>query len=384
MFIDKKITEVHSVFHNFPIALVGPLPPPSGGMANQTRQLARLLKNSGLQVEVVQVNPPYKFIWISKIPVIRALFRLAPYFIQLWQAAGRVQLIHVMANSGWSWHLFATPAIWMGWLRGVPVIVNYRGGEAGAFFDRAWRWVRPTVAKAALVVVPSGFLEAVFFRRGISTRIVPNIIDLDCFYPSEINYGCYKNKPHLLVARNLEPIYDIATALKAFSLLKKDLKKATLSIAGSGPLRLELEKIADSLGISESVTFTGRLDNTQMADLYRRADLLLNPSLADNMPISLLEALACGVPIVSTNVGGIPYLVKADQTALLVEPGDAQAMAMAALQVLNNSILAANLRTNGLAVIQNYSWPNVREQWFKVYSDTLRIKIEKRLKIHDQ
>ncbi len=379
MFISNQKVEVNTVFHGLPIALVGPLPPPSGGMANQTRQLAYLLKDSGLHVEIVQVNLPYQPIWIGRLPVIRACFRLVPYLIRLWQVAKQVRLMHVMANSGWSWHLFAAPAVWIGWLHGIPVIVNYRGGEAGTFFSHSWYWVRPTVAKAALVVVPSQFLETVFSQRNVFTKIVPNIINLEQFYPSGNNDEFHKKKWRLLVARNLEPIYDIATALKSFSLLRKDFPNIELSVAGSGPLRLELEKMVDNLGITESVTFTGRLDNMKMAELYRSADLLLNPSLADNMPISLLEALACGIPIVSTNVGGIPYLVENGRTALLVEAGDAQAMAMAASQVLGDPILAAHLRVNGLAVVQNYSWPKVREQWFGVYADTLQVGIERRI-----
>ena len=95
----------------FRIALVGPLPPPSGGMANQTRQLAQLLQQAGAQVELVQVNAPYQPRWLGSIKGLRALFRLLPYLLHLWRAAGKAELLHIMANSGWSWHLFAAPAI---------------------------------------------------------------------------------------------------------------------------------------------------------------------------------------------------------------------------------------------------------------------------------
>lgn len=365
-----------ALFNNRPITLIGPMPPPSGGMANQTRQLARLFNDSGVFVEIVQVNRPYYPAWISRFPMVRAFFRLVPYFIQLWKAANKSCLFHIMANSGWSWFLFAAPAVWIGWLHNIPVIVNYRGGEAEAFFNRAWRWVKITVAKASLIVVPSEFLKAVFERRGVPIRIIPNIIDLEIFYPNRQNgFDFNRKKKRLLVARNLEPIYDIATALKAFSLLKKDAPDTILTVAGSGPLRVDLERMADNLGITESVVFTGRLDNIQMAEIYRNTDLLLNTSLADNMPISLLEALACGVPIVSTNVGGIPYLVEDSRTALLIKPGDAEAMATAASQILNDPDLAARLRANGLKEVKNYSWPIVKDMWLAIYNEMLRIKL---------
>src|SRR5262249_19634580 len=118
------------------IGLVGPLPPPPGGMANQTRQLAYLLEQEGVQVEIVQTNVAYWPKCISFVPGVRALFRLVPYLVRLWIVDGRVQLLYVMANSGWAWHLFAAPAVWVAKLRHVPVIVNYRGGDAAQFFRR--------------------------------------------------------------------------------------------------------------------------------------------------------------------------------------------------------------------------------------------------------
>ena len=93
------------------VCIVGPLPPPSGGMANQCEQLVRLLGGEGVQVELVRNNAPYRPAWISHVPVLRALFRLLPYLLALWRACGRAQVVHVFANSGWAWHLFAAPAL---------------------------------------------------------------------------------------------------------------------------------------------------------------------------------------------------------------------------------------------------------------------------------
>src|SRR5690606_20780356 len=80
------------------VGLVGPLPPPAGGMANQTRQLAWLLREAGIEVELVQVNAPYRPSWIARARMLRAAFRLLPYLLRLWRCAGSVDLMHVMAN----------------------------------------------------------------------------------------------------------------------------------------------------------------------------------------------------------------------------------------------------------------------------------------------
>jgi hypothetical protein len=96
-------------------------------MANQCKQLLGLLEGEGAQVELVRTNAPYSPAFVGRVPVLRAFARLVPYLFALWRASGRSDVMHVLANSGWSWHLFSAPAIWIARLRGTPVIVNYRG-----------------------------------------------------------------------------------------------------------------------------------------------------------------------------------------------------------------------------------------------------------------
>lgn len=359
------------------IGLVGPLPPPSGGMANQTLQLARLLRAEGATVELIQVNRPYRPAFVSRLKGARALFRLLPYLVDLWRSAPRVDLYHLMANSGWSWHLFAAPAIWIARLRGRPIVVNYRGGEAEAFFAKSFAWVKPSLDRADEIIVPSGFLKQVFEKRGCAVRIVPNIVDLSRFsMERNIAAALTADFPRILVARNLEPLYDNATAIRALRLVREKLPTAQLVIAGSGPERQVLENLAAELDLGNTVTFTGRVDNENMANLYYSANVMLNPSLADNMPNSVLEALASGVPVVSTNVGGIPYLVEHDKTALLVPPGDAAAMAEAIIAVLTNPAKATRLREAGVEAARQYTWPKVRERLLETYARIPRNKMK--------
>jgi glycosyltransferase involved in cell wall biosynthesis len=339
-------------------------------MANQTRQLAELLRREGAKVEIVQVNLPYRPSWVGRLKGVRALFRLLPYLAMLWEVSGRVRLVHVMANSGWSWHLFAAPAVWIAALRRIPVVVNYRGGEADPFLRRAGRLVVMTMGRAKALLVPSGFLLDVFARYGMDGQVVPNVIDPMRFYPA-VRHDDDVAFRHLVVARNLEPIYGVDTALHAFALIHESMLKVRLSVAGTGPEAQRLANLAASLGVAANVRFTGRLDRDQMAELYREADLVLNPSRVDNMPNSILEAMASGVPVVSTDVGGVPYLVEHERTALLVPPDDAEAMAKAALRILHDRTLAIRLRNEGLAECQQYRWEMVRERLLRAYSAAL-------------
>lgn len=347
------------------LCIVGPLPPPSGGMANQCEQLVNLLRREGVRVELVRNNPPYRPQWVGRIPLLRAACRLLPYLWRLWRAAGRAEVMHILANSGWAWHLFAAPAIWIGRLRGAKVIVNYRGGNADSFFARAPAFVPATLRQASACVTPSAFLQRVFARYGLDAVIVPNIVDLSRFRPPPPRR--YGDAPHLVVTRNLEPIYDITTAIGAFAHVRKVFPNARLTVAGSGPERDRLQAQVAELGLDGCVRFSGRIDNADIPDLYASADCMLNPSTVDNMPISILESFASGVPVVTTAAGGIPDMVEDGVSALLVPVGDAGRMGAAAVRVLSDVQLADALRNAGLRATADYAWPVVRERWFGVY-----------------
>lgn len=346
------------------IGLIGPVAPPSGGMAAQTQQLAELLRAAGHGVTLVPVNAPYWPRWVARVPVLRAPCRLLPYLVALWRVAGRADVFHIMANSGWSWHLFAAPALWLGRWRGVPVVVNYRGGEAAEFLQRRAALVRLSMNRTQALLVPSGFLQRVFGDFGMAAEIVPNIIDLARFQPRQ---PLHTDVPHLLVARNLEPLYDNETAIRAFKLVRERFPKARLTLAGSGPQEAFLRELVQALGLGESVQWTGRVEHQAMAALYRSADVLLNPSRADNMPNSLLEAWASGVPVVSTNVGGIGYLAQDGVTASLVPPADPTAMAQACMRLLSDEALWRQRAQAGLQQAQRYSWAQVQPVLMAVY-----------------
>jgi glycosyltransferase involved in cell wall biosynthesis len=335
-------------------------------MANQTHQLAELLENEGAQVTRVQTNAPYQPHWIGHIRGMRALFRLVPYVIGLWSAAGRVDVFHVMANSGWSWHFFAAPALRIARLRGVPTVVNYRGGQAASFIT-ANRGVVRSLQRAQAVVVPSGFLREIFNQHHVASAVVPNIVDVGRFRPEAASIG----SPRIVVARNLEAIYDNATALRAFALARQQLPGLRITIAGSGPEERALRALAGELGIASAVEFCGRVDHDRIAALYRGAAVALNPSRVDNMPNSVLEAMACGVPVVSTDAGGVRYILRDGSTGLMVPAGNAAAMAAALLRVLQDASLASRLRAAALVEVQQYAWPKVRERWASVYRSLL-------------
>ncbi len=353
---------------NLHIGLVAPAPPPFGGMANQARQLQAILESEGLAVTLVQTNAPYRPEAIGKVKGVRAVFRLVPYLLRLWRTAGKVDLFHVFANSGWSWQLFAAPAVWIAWLRKTPVIINYHGGEADAYLAKSLGWVGPTLKRADTIVVPSGYLQRVFLAHGVETEIIQNIVDTDRFKPCSQRQERYQSGPHLVVTRNLESIYGIRTAIRAAAILSQSLPGVRLSIAGEGPQKPELLNLVKQLKLEKVVNFTGKLTPEQIADLYYDADIMLNPTTVDNMPGSVLEALACGIPVVTTNVGGIPYIVEDGKTALLVNVDDAAGMAAQVERLLGDASLFLRLVHNGEQEVRSYTWSVVKQKWLSRYT----------------
>ena len=352
------------------LLLVGPLPPPAGGMANQTRQLGQLLSAEGLRVTLVQTNAPYQPAWIGGVPVLRALFRLVPYLARLWRGIAGADVVHVMANSGWAWHLFAMPAIRIAKARRRAVVVNYRGGLAAEFLARSARSVAATLSDTRLAV-PSAFLQQVFRRHGIESVIIPNVVDVERFRPGTLPQHLAPAAPHVVIARNLEPVYGIDLGLRALALVAQRFPGLRASIAGTGPELEYLGALAGALGIADRVRFTGRLDAHEMVRLYQSADLVLNPSRADNTPNSILEALACGVPVVSTDVGGIPFLVEHGRSAWLAPVESPEALAHGVCEVLTNPQLRDTLVASGLELARSCAWTNVRAQWLGTYREVM-------------
>jgi glycosyltransferase involved in cell wall biosynthesis len=290
---------------------------------------------------------------------------LPPYLYGLWRACARADVVHILANSGWAWHLFVAPAIVVARIHRVPVIVNYHGGNADTFFARAPRYVLAMLAHAALRVMPSPYLQRVFAQYGLTSEVIPNIVDLSRFTPP--SGGPRESRAHIVVTRNLEPIYDIATAIRAFARVRQSAPSAHMTIAGSGPEHDRLLALATNLGQDGAIRFVGRLANEEIATLVASATCLLNPSTVDNMPVSILEAFACGVPVVSTCAGGIPDMLEDGVAGLLVPVGDEVAMADAVLRILQNPLLALHFSSVGLLEAKKYCWASVRNQWLGAY-----------------
>jgi glycosyltransferase involved in cell wall biosynthesis len=156
--------------------------------------------------------------------------------------------------------------------------------------------------------------------------------------------------------------------LRAFSLIQRRFPDAALTVAGEGSMRRELESIAQQLDL-KNVVFAGRVRFEELPALCDAADVYLNAPNLDNMPASLIECFASGLPVVTTNAGGVPYIVSHEQTGLLVACGDQDAMASAAIRLLKDQELASQIARQAREACRRYTWDAVRDEWLQVYRE---------------
>lgn len=345
------------------IAVISPLPPPYGGMSVQAEKLIEGLRSEGIGVAVLRTNRdfPAGLRALSRVPGARTAVNFLLLVDALWRTLPACHVVHHLSCSHWYFFLVTAPTVLIGHLLRKPVIINYRGGEAERFLSR-WAWLARPLLRAGRVVVPSEFLRMVFARFGIESVIVPNIADLKRF--------AYQPRPRLrprcISTRQLEDLYNVECTLEAFRRVQQIYPEAELAIAGDGRARPALERYVQQHGLRQ-VKFYGAVDHDTLAGLYQQSDIFVNASRADNFPGALIEAAACGLPIVSTNVGGIPYLVEDGRTACLVGPSDPAALAEKILFLLSHPEEAMQMAARAEAVCRQYDWCSVYQQWRAVY-----------------
>lgn len=345
------------------VCLVSEFSPPPGGMAVQAEMLAAGLCQQGHEVILAPTNALAQDSMWRKIPLVRSMLNSSLFLARLWPACFKADVVHVFSNSYLSFFLFSFPAVAAGKVMGKRVLIHYHGGAAEKFL-RSWFWLaRLALESADIIIVPSGFLAQVFSRFRLDTVEVPNILPVEIFpFRERIPL-----RPHIVMARHLEPDYNVACGLRAFAILRQSYIDATLTIAGDGSEKAMLTSLSQELGIGRSVNFTGNVDNTKMKSLYDSADIYLNSSRVDNQPVSVLEAFACGLPVVTTAVGGIPYMTTHGEDAMLAPDNDAEQLAEHMLSLLRNPELSARLISNGRRRAEKHSWAPIYSKLSRLY-----------------
>ena len=331
-----------------------------GGQSIQASHLLhRLADEPSVQVRFLPVNPQLPAALSMKY--VRTLITLVLYLARLAASIGRADVLHIFTPGYFSFYLFPAPALLLARVFGKRTILNYHDGRAGDHLAH-WPFARRLMRLATLLIVPSDYLVDIFARFGLHATRIHNVAETSALrYRDRIH-----PRPVFLHNRGLAPEYNPACTLRAFAIVQRRYPEASLLIAHDGPLRPALQSLAVSLGLRQT-RFIGSVSPASMGALYDSADIYLMSPDADNMPLSLLECFASGLPVVSSSAGGIPNIVEDQNTGLLFPPNDHQAMAACALRLLEEPALASRLAAKAQLQCARYAWSNIGPQWIAHY-----------------
>ncbi|MEQ1761672.1 MAG: glycosyltransferase family 4 protein [Pyrinomonadaceae bacterium] len=258
--------------------------------------------------------------------------------------------------------VIADVASWLCRFLRIPLIMFLHGGNLPEFVDAHRRWTKRVLDRADALAAPSRYLAEKVGRRGHETIVIPNVIDLAQYTFRERS----SIKPRLLWMRSFHPIYNPEMAIRVFAQLRQILPEAMLTMAGVDKgYETAIKEIVAELGLTSGVRFPGFLDSAVKAREFSDADIYLSTSRIDNMPVSVVEACAFGVPVVATKAGGIPFLISDRENGLLV-PDDVDAMTASIKELLDDPDLTSKLSLNGRRLAELSAWTNVRESWKKL------------------
>lgn len=355
------------------IAIVAPSKQNVGGQSIQAQRLINAFAgDEKIELKLIPNNPELSFFgFLQKVPVIKTLVTSLKFWQILLTQINKFNIVQVFSSGTTSYVISTIPPLFIAKLFGKKTILNYHHGGLEEHINEWTMTAKPTMKMFDEIVVPSQFLIDIFAKYELKAKAISNFIDTEKFVFRER----IPLKPIFLSNRNFEPHYNVGCVLQAFQLIQKQIPKSKLIVAGYGQEEPKLKKLAENLKL-QNVEFTGKVSNEEMPEIYNRADIYLNASLVDNMPLSFIEAFSCGLPIVSSNAGGIPYIVKDGETGFLVKENDCQTLAEKAILLLNNKDSAQKIISNSRCECEKYTRDKVKEDWREFYeSEKLQILI---------
>ena len=331
------------------ICLYGPYPPPYGGLATQTLSLYKQLTKEGIIV--------------SKINYIHKIYEIPIYLYNAIRYSIKSSVVHVICGSYKSFFR-ASLIIIVAKIFGKKVILMSEG-ETENFLLKHYLFVSSILKLTDIIIVYSKYLGKVFNKYGFEVKIIPDFISY------KFDYRLRKNvTPTILMAKNISSEYNYLTAIKSFQIIKNLYPNAKLIIAGEGEgdYFISLKRFIKDNKIND-ITFLGSVVYEKMPELYSKADIFLNTTNVDNFPRCILESFSAGTITVSTNVGGIPYMIKDCYNGFLVKPNCHEETAMKIIYILKHPKLAEKVSYQARMDFENkYTWDRLKDQYISLYN----------------
>lgn len=330
------------------VLIIANYQPSVGGISVQVDLLHKYLNSEeGYQVDIFSL----------KGSIIRRVFLI----IKLFVAARKYDVLHVHACSDRGF-LPAIVGAYVGIIYRKRRILTYHGGGADAFFARKINLVRNTLRKFDSVIVLSGYLKNIFDTYNLPCIVIPNIAEFDA--------NLYRAKPNIepkyISVRHLRELYNVKCILIAFEKVKKIIPSATLTILGDGDQKEMLQNWVIEHNLKD-VVFVGAVPHDKMNEYLSQDDIFLTAPKTDNMPMSILEAYNAGLLVISSNVGGVPYMLNDNETGLLFESENADDLAEKMIHSIQNQQHTIEMIQNAYQSLDMYKWENIRVKLLEVY-----------------
>ena len=252
----------------------------------------------------------------------------------------------------------------------MPVL---RGGYLPGRYTKHPHIFNFLLTDANTIICPSEYLQKSFEDLNLSIEIIPNYINLENYNFKVRN----RIKPNLLWVRSIHNIYNPEMAIIVLSKILKKYPEAHLCMVGpekDHKIMKKLITLINALAIKDHVTFGGKLSKKDWSELSNNYDIFINTTNYDNNPITLLEAMALGMPVVSTNVGGVPYLIEDEKTGFLVAPNDANAMAEKIIELISGELDHLQIIDNARVKVSKYDKQNIIPKWYSIIDKYLNQK----------
>jgi len=268
----------------------------------------------------------------------------------------------------------ALAARFVAWMQDAKCIINLQSGDTEEWMKKKlgifyflYNWV---YGKGPQYVVLSRYLKERAIQHGVpagNITIIPNGVDTKTFSCKGKRTEKRKN---IITASRLTLKNAVDDIIRAFPLVKKQIPNAVLTICGTGEDESKLKKLAGELNIFKDVRFVGLVPYKELPKYLCNADVFVRPSLSEGFGNSFVEALACGVPIIGTPVGGIPDFLVDRKTGLFCKVRNPEDLAEKIKLLLKNRKLSQTIVKNGQKMVrEKYEWSNIAKQFDRVFSE---------------
>lgn len=252
-----------------------------------------------------------------------------------------------------------------------PYALTLHGGNLPTFAQRFPKRVTRLLQDADIVTAPSQYLLDKMRPYRTDICLIPNPIELE-LYPFRVRV---RPAPRLIWLRAFHNIYNPQLAPLVIANLRTSYPEITLTMIGpdkENSVLQETRNLIEELGLQRNIEITSGIPKNQVPEVLGQGDIFINTTNVDNTPVSVMEAMACGLCIVSTNVGGIPYLLEHGRDALLVHPNDPKAMSMAVCRILTEPGLAEKLSRSARRKAEQFDWAVVLPQWEALFQNLIK------------